>query len=241
MRVRFGELIAVASSDPAELQRATQLIADALAEMIRPAPEDWYSFKPIWPPTDAESADLERRGLRDDRRTPGPGAGPRLRARRSRRPRPRWRTRDVPRPSPARDLVAGLPAARGTGLPLRRLRGRPVVPLQAGPRGPGPPQPAARLSVARGVRSRRSPGPCRRHRPEGARAPRPLLVPARRALLPRGGPEPVRHAGLRRRAPDHGHARAHRRGGRARQGRPLRRTPLRLARARGHLPRVPRR
>jgi KDO2-lipid IV(A) lauroyltransferase len=74
MRVRFGELIAVPSSDPADLQRATQQIADALAEMIRPAPEDWYSFKPIWPATDAEIADLERRGLEmiAGRRDPGP-------------------------------------------------------------------------------------------------------------------------------------------------------------------------
>ncbi|MFL5720011.1 MAG: lysophospholipid acyltransferase family protein [Chloroflexota bacterium] len=73
IRVRFGELITVPSSDPAELQRATQLIADALAEMIRPAPEDWYSFKPIWPATDAESADLERRGLEMIAGRPDPG------------------------------------------------------------------------------------------------------------------------------------------------------------------------
>jgi len=73
MRVRFGELIAVPSSDPAELQRATQQIADALAEMIRPAPEDWYSFKPIWPATDAEIADLERRGLEMIAGRPDPG------------------------------------------------------------------------------------------------------------------------------------------------------------------------
>jgi KDO2-lipid IV(A) lauroyltransferase len=74
LRVRFGELITVASSDPAELQRATQAIADALAEMIRPAPEEWYSFKPIWPATAAESADLERRALemQAGRSDPGP-------------------------------------------------------------------------------------------------------------------------------------------------------------------------
>ncbi|MFL5674738.1 MAG: lysophospholipid acyltransferase family protein, partial [Chloroflexota bacterium] len=61
MRVRFTEPIAVASSNPDELQRATQRIADALAEMIRPAPEDWYSFKPMWPASDDEIADVERR------------------------------------------------------------------------------------------------------------------------------------------------------------------------------------
>ncbi len=76
MRVLFGEPITVASSDPAELQRATQLIADALAEMIRPDPADWYSFKPIWPPTDAESADLERRGREMMAGRPDPGPGP---------------------------------------------------------------------------------------------------------------------------------------------------------------------
>ncbi|MFL5715739.1 MAG: lysophospholipid acyltransferase family protein, partial [Chloroflexota bacterium] len=73
MRVRFGELITVASTDPAELQRATQRIADALDEMIRPDPADWYSFKPIWPATDAESADLERRGLEMIAGRPDPG------------------------------------------------------------------------------------------------------------------------------------------------------------------------
>ena len=76
MRVLFSDPITVASSDPAELQRATQAIADALAEMIRPDPADWYSFKPIWPPTDAESADLERRGREMMAGRPDPGPGP---------------------------------------------------------------------------------------------------------------------------------------------------------------------
>ena len=53
--------IEVASSDPAELQRATQAIADALASTIAAAPDQWYSFKPIWPATAEEAADLERR------------------------------------------------------------------------------------------------------------------------------------------------------------------------------------
>ncbi len=73
--VSWKDPIEVASSDPAELQRATQAIADALADTIGGAPEQWYNFKPIWPATEAEAADLERRaramqaGLRD----PGPG------------------------------------------------------------------------------------------------------------------------------------------------------------------------
>jgi KDO2-lipid IV(A) lauroyltransferase len=53
--------IDLASSDPSELQRASQAMADALATTIAAAPEQWYSFKPIWPTTAAESADLERR------------------------------------------------------------------------------------------------------------------------------------------------------------------------------------
>ena len=36
-------------------------------------PADWYSFKPIWPPTEAESADLERRGLEMMAGRPDPG------------------------------------------------------------------------------------------------------------------------------------------------------------------------
>ena len=31
--------------------RATQAIADAIEDMVRPAPEQWYTFKPIWPAT----------------------------------------------------------------------------------------------------------------------------------------------------------------------------------------------
>jgi len=60
-RVTHSEPIAVSSSDPVELQRATQAIADALAETIAAAPEQWYSFKPIWPSTAEEQAELARR------------------------------------------------------------------------------------------------------------------------------------------------------------------------------------
>ena len=37
---------------------ATQQIATALEGHISPAPEQWYIFKPIWPETDAEAAQL---------------------------------------------------------------------------------------------------------------------------------------------------------------------------------------
>lgn len=76
LRMTIGEPIIVASAEPAELQRATQAIADALAESIRPAPEQWYSFKPIWPATAAESADLERRARAMQAGQPDPGPGP---------------------------------------------------------------------------------------------------------------------------------------------------------------------
>ena len=53
--------IRVASTQPAEILRATQEIADALGRVIAAAPEQWYSFKPMWPETAAESAALEAR------------------------------------------------------------------------------------------------------------------------------------------------------------------------------------
>ncbi|MEO8437594.1 MAG: lysophospholipid acyltransferase family protein, partial [Chloroflexota bacterium] len=73
LRVTLADPIVVASMDPADLQRATQAIADAVAATIRPAPEQWYSFKPIWPATDAEAADLERRALEMQAGRPDPG------------------------------------------------------------------------------------------------------------------------------------------------------------------------
>jgi phosphatidylinositol dimannoside acyltransferase len=72
--VAWGEIIDIRSGDPAELQRVTQLLADSLAGTVAAAPNQWYSFKPMWPATKEEAADLERRarlmqaGVRD----PGP-------------------------------------------------------------------------------------------------------------------------------------------------------------------------
>jgi KDO2-lipid IV(A) lauroyltransferase len=60
-QLTHGDPIFVTSSDPAELQRATQAIADQLAETIAAAPEQWYSFKPQWPPTAAEKEALAER------------------------------------------------------------------------------------------------------------------------------------------------------------------------------------
>ncbi|HUG28938.1 MAG TPA: lysophospholipid acyltransferase family protein [Candidatus Limnocylindria bacterium] len=63
-QVTHGEPIEVRSSDPAELQRATQAIADALGATIAAAPEQWYSFKPLWPSTAEEQALLAERANR---------------------------------------------------------------------------------------------------------------------------------------------------------------------------------
>jgi lauroyl/myristoyl acyltransferase len=68
--------IDLASSDPAELQRATQTIADALASTIAAAPDQWYSFKPIWPATAEEAADLERRAALMQSGAADPGPAP---------------------------------------------------------------------------------------------------------------------------------------------------------------------
>jgi lauroyl/myristoyl acyltransferase len=59
--VSYAPVIEVASAAPAELQRATQAIADSLAANIGTAPEQWYSFKPIWPATEAEAQELAAR------------------------------------------------------------------------------------------------------------------------------------------------------------------------------------
>jgi phosphatidylinositol dimannoside acyltransferase len=73
--VTWAPPITVAPADPAALQQATQAMADALAETIRSAPEQWYSFKPIWPASREEAADLERRAavMLGGRPDPGPG------------------------------------------------------------------------------------------------------------------------------------------------------------------------
>lgn len=60
--------IRATSDEPAELQRATQELADALGAVIAEAPEQWYMFRPVWPQTDADRAaaaaalDRARRG-----------------------------------------------------------------------------------------------------------------------------------------------------------------------------------
>ena len=61
--VESPEAFTVPSSKPADLQRATQRIADVLEQTIAAAPEQWYNFKPIWPPTEEEARQLEARAM----------------------------------------------------------------------------------------------------------------------------------------------------------------------------------
>jgi phosphatidylinositol dimannoside acyltransferase len=70
----WSEPIEVASSDPAEIQRATQAMADELTAVVGAAPHQWYNFKPMWPASAEEAADLERRAaiMQAGRPDPGP-------------------------------------------------------------------------------------------------------------------------------------------------------------------------
>lgn len=74
--VSWSAPIEVPSAEPADVQAATQAIADALASTIAAAPDQWYSFKPIWPSTSAEIADLERRASLMQAGVADPGPAP---------------------------------------------------------------------------------------------------------------------------------------------------------------------
>lgn len=60
-RVDLQHPIRVPSLGTADLQRATQAMADGLQELLAAAPEQWYSFKPVWPATDAAKGELAER------------------------------------------------------------------------------------------------------------------------------------------------------------------------------------
>ena len=61
------EVVDCASTEPAEVYRATQEIADALGAVIAQDPGQWYMFRPVWPETDADR-DHARRALEAARR-----------------------------------------------------------------------------------------------------------------------------------------------------------------------------
>jgi KDO2-lipid IV(A) lauroyltransferase len=54
-------LIRCASTDPAELHRATQALADELGSVLAEDPGQWYMFRPVWPQTDADRAEARAR------------------------------------------------------------------------------------------------------------------------------------------------------------------------------------
>jgi lauroyl/myristoyl acyltransferase len=58
--------ISVRDSSQSEIRRATQQLAGALEQMVRDGPEQWFTFKPMWPNTGAETAELERRAAEMD-------------------------------------------------------------------------------------------------------------------------------------------------------------------------------
>jgi phosphatidylinositol dimannoside acyltransferase len=62
--VELDEPIMVPSGSPADLQRASQTMATALERIIGAAPDQWYSFKPMWPATAAEADALAARAER---------------------------------------------------------------------------------------------------------------------------------------------------------------------------------
>jgi lauroyl/myristoyl acyltransferase len=62
-RAATGPPIEVGDASPRSLAIATQAIADALESFVRVAPDQWHTFKPMWPASDAEARALERRAL----------------------------------------------------------------------------------------------------------------------------------------------------------------------------------
>ncbi len=53
--------IHVPSASDADVARATQQVADALEKIVGAAPDQWYSFKPLWPTSADERDALARR------------------------------------------------------------------------------------------------------------------------------------------------------------------------------------
>jgi KDO2-lipid IV(A) lauroyltransferase len=53
----------VADASPRSIAIATQVIADALESFVRAAPEQWHTFKPMWPATEPEARRLEARAM----------------------------------------------------------------------------------------------------------------------------------------------------------------------------------
>jgi len=79
-RLALDTPIVATSTQPAEIRRATQEIASWLERTLAAAPEQWYSFKPLWPESAADEAALAARAAALDAGLAGaggalPGAG----------------------------------------------------------------------------------------------------------------------------------------------------------------------
>ena len=164
---------------------------------IRAAPDQWYSFKPIWPSIPAEAGELDARAaamLADGRRRSGPGgagsrartgpAGPPMRAPGRLVPCFAGVVLVLPR--------AARPPARGArSSAAADAHGRALVPGRAGTRGP---QARANLRPRRArALAAHGPGsePVARRAATDPDALERLVradLPARRPLLPRGRP-----------------------------------------------------
>jgi KDO2-lipid IV(A) lauroyltransferase len=59
--IELGDPIDVPVADPATLLAATQRLADEIGASIAAAPQQWYSFKPLWPEDPAAQGVLEAR------------------------------------------------------------------------------------------------------------------------------------------------------------------------------------
>jgi len=93
--------IEVRDASPRSTAIATQAIADALETFVRAAPEQWHTFKPMWPATDAEARVLEQRALAmlADAGPAGQAPGAARAPQAARAPR-RERSRSSPPPTP---------------------------------------------------------------------------------------------------------------------------------------------
>jgi KDO2-lipid IV(A) lauroyltransferase len=60
------EPIEVGGTSASHIAAATAAIAAALEAMVSEAPEQWYTFKPMWPATAAQAADLAARAARTE-------------------------------------------------------------------------------------------------------------------------------------------------------------------------------
>jgi KDO2-lipid IV(A) lauroyltransferase len=72
LEAQFLEPIEVRDTTPEEIARATQAVASALEQLVRPAPAQWHAFKPIWPATEAEAGALAERAVAGTAAAAGP-------------------------------------------------------------------------------------------------------------------------------------------------------------------------